>query len=60
MALFTGLDTLSANALYEIATSGAAPVSLLSKSPRRDRAWQPISVAAMCVESASFFLEYVD
>ena len=46
ISLFTGLDVLSADALYEIARSGAAPVSWLYNSPRKSRAWQPVSVAA--------------
>lgn len=47
IALFTSLDLFSAGALYEIASSGAAAVSRLYKSPRSDRTWQPISVAAV-------------
>ena len=45
--LFTALDILSADSLYQIAAAGAAPMSSLYVSPRKDRSWSPISMVAM-------------
>lgn len=45
--LYTALDTLSADCLYDIAKSGAAAVSSVYRSPRADRSWQPESVIAV-------------
>lgn len=45
--LYTGLDLLTANCLYQIAQSGAAHTSRSFLSPRKDRTWNPISVAAV-------------
>ncbi|KAK4545562.1 hypothetical protein LTR36_002912 [Oleoguttula mirabilis] len=45
--LYTGLDLLTADCLYQIAESGAAHTSRLFSSPRKDRTWKPISVAAV-------------
>ncbi|KAK5126552.1 hypothetical protein LTR85_009486 [Meristemomyces frigidus] len=45
--LFTGLDLLTADCLYQIAESSAAHTSRLFSSPRKDRTWHPISVAAV-------------
>ncbi|KAI7280013.1 GPI transamidase-like protein component PIG-U [Hortaea werneckii] len=44
--LYTGLDVLVGDNLYEIAASGAAHTSRLYASPRRSLSWSPISVAA--------------
>ncbi|KAK4555146.1 hypothetical protein LTR86_007912 [Recurvomyces mirabilis] len=44
--LYTGLDLLSADCLYSIADSGAGYKTRLFTSPRSDRVWKPISVAA--------------
>lgn len=49
IVLYTGLDVLTANCLYGISESGAAYTSRLYSSPRKDRSWQPISVAAVSV-----------
>lgn len=45
--LYTALDVLSADCLYDIAKSGAAAVSSVYRSPRADRSWQPESVVAV-------------
>lgn len=45
--IYTGLDVLTADCIYDIASSGAAAASLLFTSPRADRVWQPASVAAV-------------
>lgn len=45
--LYTGLDVLTADCLLTIAESGAACSSSTYVSPRSDRAWRPISVAAI-------------
>ncbi|CAK1354523.1 Phosphatidylinositol glycan anchor biosynthesis class U protein [Cercospora beticola] len=45
--LYTGLDVLTADCIYDIACSGAAAASLLYKSPRANRLWEPASVAAV-------------
>ncbi|KAH9843258.1 Phosphatidylinositol glycan anchor biosynthesis class U protein [Teratosphaeria destructans] len=45
--LYTGLDILAANSLHSIVESGASFCSRLYISPRKDRAWKPISVAAV-------------
>lgn len=47
VTLFASLDFCSADALFSIASSGAAPVSSVYRSPRKERAWQPVSVAAV-------------
>ena len=47
--LYTALDLLCADCLFGIAASGAAQVSRLYVSPRKERAWKSISVAAVCV-----------
>ncbi|EME89740.1 uncharacterized protein MYCFIDRAFT_32437 [Pseudocercospora fijiensis CIRAD86] len=47
VALYTALDILSADCLFDIAQSGAAAASLLYTSPRHTRAWRPASVAAV-------------
>lgn len=45
--LYTALDILSADCLYEIAASGVAVASSLYTSPRRGESWKPVSVAAV-------------
>lgn len=45
--LYTALDILSADCLYEIAASGVAVASSVYTSPRRDESWKPVSVAAV-------------
>ena len=45
--IYTGLDVLTADCIYDIASSGAAAASLLYTSPRADRVWRPASVAAV-------------
>jgi GPI-anchor transamidase subunit U len=45
--LYTGLDILTADCLYQIAESGAAAGSRLFSSPRKDRSWKPVSVSAI-------------
>lgn len=45
--LYTALDILSADCLYEIAASGVAVASSVYSSPRRDESWKPVSVAAV-------------
>lgn len=45
--LYTALDILSANCLYEIAASGIAAASSVYTSPRRNEGWKPVSVAAV-------------
>ncbi|KAK1821530.1 hypothetical protein LTR12_004091 [Friedmanniomyces endolithicus] len=45
--LYTGLDLLTADCLYQIAESGVAHTSRLYTSPRKDRAWTSLSVAAV-------------
>lgn len=45
--LYTSLDIISANCLYHIAKSGAAYRSRLFTTPRIDRTWRPVSVAAI-------------
>lgn len=47
VALYTVLDVLSADCLYEIAASGVAAVSSVYASPRRKDGWKPVSVAAV-------------
>ena len=47
VSIFTALDILSAHSLFEIASSAAAPTSSAYASPRKDRSWKPISIAAM-------------
>lgn len=45
--LYTALDILSADCLYEIAASGVAVASSVYTSPRRGESWKPVSVAAV-------------
>jgi len=45
--LYTGLDSLTADCLHQIAESGAACTSRSFRSPRKDRTWKSISVAAV-------------
>ncbi|KAK4507630.1 hypothetical protein PRZ48_001365 [Zasmidium cellare] len=45
--LYTALDVLSADCLYDIAKSGAAAISSLYRSPRADRSWKPESIIAV-------------
>lgn len=45
--LYTALDVLSADCLYEIAASGVASLSSVYTSPRRGQGWKPVSVAAV-------------
>lgn len=45
--LYTALDILSADCLYEIAASGVAAASSLYTSPRQGESWKPVSVAAV-------------
>ncbi|GAB7332200.1 hypothetical protein MBLNU13_g04061t1 [Cladosporium sp. NU13] len=45
--LYTALDILSADCLYEIAASGVAVASSVYTSPRRGEGWKPVSVAAV-------------
>jgi phosphatidylinositol glycan class U len=45
--LYTALDILSADCLYEIAASGVAVASSVYTSPRRSESWKPVSVAAV-------------
>ena len=45
--VYTALDILSADCLYEIATSGVAVASSVYTSPRRGESWKPVSVAAV-------------
>lgn len=45
--LYTALDVLSADCIYDIASSGAAAVSSTYISPRASRLWKPASVAAV-------------
>jgi hypothetical protein len=45
--LYTALDILSADCLYEIATSGVAVASSVYTSPRQGESWKPVSVAAV-------------
>lgn len=45
--LYTALDVLSANCLYDIAASGVALASSAYTSPRRGESWKPVSVAAV-------------
>lgn len=47
ICIYTGLDVLTADCIYDIASSGAAAASLLYTSPRADRVWRPASVAAV-------------
>ena len=47
--LYTGLDVLAADSLFQIAESGAALVSRAYISPRKERAWRSISVTAVYV-----------
>jgi hypothetical protein len=47
IVLYTALDLLSANCLYEIAASGVAVASSKYTSPRKDESWKPVSVAAV-------------
>lgn len=47
MLLYIGLDVLSADCLFDIATSGASAVSALYASPRANRMWKPASVVAV-------------
>lgn len=44
--LYTVVDLLSANALCNIANSGEAGNSKLFKSPRRDKRWSGVAIAA--------------
>ena len=45
--LYTGLDVLTADCIYDIECSGAAAASLRYDSPRANRLWEPASVAAV-------------
>lgn len=45
--IYTALDVGIADCLFAIAHSGSAHTSRLFSSPRKDRTWQPISVAAV-------------
>jgi phosphatidylinositol glycan class U len=45
--LYTALDILSADCIYEIAASGVAVASSAYTSPRRGESWKPVSVAAV-------------
>lgn len=45
--LYTGLDIICANCLYQIAESGAAYKSRLFTTPRIGRTWRPLTVAAI-------------
>jgi len=45
--LYTALDILSADCLYEIAASGVAAASSVYTSPRQGENWKPVSVAAV-------------
>ncbi|KAM0715942.1 hypothetical protein Q7P37_008456 [Cladosporium fusiforme] len=47
IVLYTALDILSADCLYEIAASGVASLSSVYTSPRRGDGWKPVSVAAV-------------
>lgn len=47
IVLYTALDILSADCLYEIAASGVAVASSVYTSPRRGEGWKPVSVAAV-------------
>lgn len=47
VVLYIALDILSADCLYEIASSGVAVVSSVYTSPRRQDGWKPVSVAAV-------------
>jgi phosphatidylinositol glycan class U len=47
IVLYTALDLLSANCLYEIAASGVGVASSKYTSPRKDESWKPVSVAAV-------------
>lgn len=47
--LFTTLDLFSADSLYDIAASGAAASSSVYASPRKERSWSAVSVAAVYV-----------
>ncbi|EME49171.1 hypothetical protein DOTSEDRAFT_40413 [Dothistroma septosporum NZE10] len=45
--LYTGLDIISADCIFDIAKSGANAVSSVYLSPRADRSWKPTSVVAV-------------
>lgn len=45
--LYTALDVVSADCIFESAKSGANAVSSLYLSPRADRSWNPTSVVAV-------------
>jgi hypothetical protein len=45
--IYTALDLLSADCLYEIAASGVAVASSVYTSPRKDESWKSVSVAAV-------------
>lgn len=45
--LYVAVDILSAHALYKIAESGEAQQSKLFTSPRKDKRWNGVLVAAM-------------
>ncbi len=52
--LYIAVDLLSADALIKIADSGEAGSSALFKSPRREKRWSGLSVAAAYVTVARF------